>query len=101
MSPSLKSSTANTIFESISPWLAIIVAAFGPDRILFGSDWPVCTIDVDKYKNEDPSQDDDDDNGGAWDKWRKVVERLCYMSSFSEEEIKMIFAGTARRAYRV
>lgn len=106
MSPALQTASANAIFESISPWLAVVVAAFGPERILFGSDWPVCTIGVDNYKegNGDDGSlgaEEDDDNGGAWDKWRKVVERMCDMSSFSEEETKMIFWGTARRAYRI
>lgn len=105
MPPSLQRASANDIFEAISPWLAVVVAAFGPERIMFGSDWPVCTVGVDAYTNEDPSDGDNngetDDNGGAWDKWRKVVERLCFMSSFSEEETKMIFWGTAKRAYGI
>lgn len=99
MSDSLKNSTADAIFESISPWLAVVVAAFGPSRILFGSDWPVCTIGVEMSPS--PTVSAEDDNGGAWDKWRKVVERLCYMSSFSEEEIRDIFFGTAKRAYNI
>lgn len=106
MAPSsldLRTASAHDIFDAISPWLAVIVAAFGPERLMFGSDWPVCTIGVDNYKDdkENPDDDDEDDNGGAWDKWRKVVERLCFMSSFSEEETKMIFWGTAKKAYSI
>lgn len=105
MAPSsldLRPASAHDIFDAISPWLAVVVAAFGPERLMFGSDWPVCTIGVDSYKeNPDENDDDEDDNGGAWDKWRKVVERLCSMSSFSEEETKMIFWGTAKKAYNI
>lgn len=108
MAPALQTAPAPTIFEAISPWLAVVVAAFGPARLMFGSDWPVCTLGVEKDNNNNDNNeqgreddDDPDDNGGAWDKWRKVVERMCDMSSLSEDETKMIFWGTARRAYRI
>ena len=26
------------------PYLDVVFAAFGPDRLMFGSDWPVCTV---------------------------------------------------------
>ena len=28
----------------VRPYLDHALAAFGPDRLLFGSDWPVCTL---------------------------------------------------------
>ncbi|KAH8911966.1 amidohydrolase 2 [Coniochaeta sp. PMI_546] len=82
----LTSRSANEIFEILYPWLAVVLAAFGPGRIMFASDWPVCTV-----------------GGGedAWDKWRLVVERMCYMASLSEEDQEMIWSGTARRAYGI
>ncbi|KUI61349.1 hypothetical protein VP1G_08547 [Cytospora mali] len=92
MSPALRQQPANDIFESTMSWLAVVVAAFGPSRIMFGSDWPVCTVGV---------EEGEDGQEGAWEKWRKVVDRLCWMSSFSDEEKKMVFAGTARRAYGI
>lgn len=92
MSPALANATANEIFESISPWLAVVVAAFGPSRIMFGSDWPVCTVGI---------EGGEETEDGPWDKWRKVVERMCFMSSFSEEDTKMIFCETAMRAYGI
>jgi L-fuconolactonase len=30
--------------EDLLPYLDTIFDSFGPDRILFGSDWPVCTL---------------------------------------------------------
>lgn len=109
MPPSLQSSPPETIFDAISPWLAVVVAAFGPGRIMFGSDWPVCTIGIDTTtttttsspQEEEQEKKEGEGEEGAWDKWRKVVERLCFASGFSEEETKMIFYGTARRAYRI
>jgi L-fuconolactonase len=26
------------------PYLDVVFEAFGPERIMFGSDWPVCTV---------------------------------------------------------
>lgn len=36
--------------EDFIPYLDIISAAFGPDRLMIGSDWPVCTL-AGTYKN--------------------------------------------------
>lgn len=97
MSDALRRQPATDIFESIMPWLAVVVAAFGPGRLMFGSDWPVSTIGVDgEGENGDAGAGED-----AWEKWRKVVDRLCFMSSFDDDEKAQVFARTARRAYRL
>ncbi|KAK6067461.1 amidohydrolase [Seiridium cupressi] len=83
MSDSLKKRSPEEIFEAITPWLTVVLAAFGSERIMFASDWPVCTVGVD----------------GAWGKWQKLVERLCYMATLSDGEKKMIWGGTAMKAY--
>lgn len=110
MSPALANSSAHQIFEAIHPWLAVVVATFGPGRIMFGSDWPVCTVGLktrasgeEGQGREEGSQEGEQEGeeGGAWDKWRRVVERMCDLYSFDEEQTRMIFAGTARRAYGI
>lgn len=83
---SLKNRSAEDIFEAMYPWLAVVLAAFGPSRIMFGSDWPVCTVGV---------------GDGAWEKWKKIVERTCYMASLSHEDQAMIWGGTAKKAYGI
>jgi L-fuconolactonase len=35
--------------EDFVPYMEILLETFGPDRLLFGSDWPVCTVVV-KYE---------------------------------------------------
>ncbi len=30
--------------ETVKPYLDIVLEAFGPERLLFGGDWPVCTL---------------------------------------------------------
>lgn len=100
MTPELARSPPNDIFEAISPWLAVVVATFGPSRIMFGSDWPVCTVGLDTEGGEE-EEEKAGREGGAWDKWRLVVERMCDMYGFDEEQTRMIFADTARRAYGI
>ncbi|KAI3322508.1 amidohydrolase [Xylariaceae sp. AK1471] len=86
MPESLKQRPHEQIFEALVPWLTILVAAFGADRLMFASDWPVCTVGV---------------GDDAWDKWKKIVERLCWMASFDDEQKKMIWGGTALKAYGI
>ncbi len=83
---SLKVRSAEDIFSAILPWLAVVVAAFGPGRIMFGSDWPVCSAGV---------------GDEAWKKWHKVVTMVCDFAGLSEEDQKMIWGGTARKAYNI
>ncbi|KAF2963987.1 hypothetical protein GQX73_g9587 [Xylaria multiplex] len=86
MPDSLKQRSPEEIFEALMPWLTIIVAAFSAERIMFASDWPVCTVGV---------------GDGAWTKWKKIVERLCSMASFDDEQTRMIWSGTALKAYGI
>ncbi|KAI1303250.1 amidohydrolase [Xylaria venustula] len=86
MPDSLKQRPAEEIFDALIPWLTIIVAAFGADRIMFASDWPVCTVDIGDV---------------AWEKWKKIVERLCWMASFDDDQKRMIWNGTALEAYGI
>jgi L-fuconolactonase len=30
--------------EHLTPYVKHVLALFGPDRLMFGSDWPVCTL---------------------------------------------------------
>lgn len=55
--------------------------AFGPARILFGSDWPVCEA------------------AGGFAKWFHVAQRLTVSWSIAERE--SFFSGNAERVYRL
>ncbi|GJN70900.1 hypothetical protein PLIIFM63780_002508 [Purpureocillium lilacinum] len=87
MPPSLRAQDPAHIFQSTLAWLGIVLATFGPARIMFGSDWPVCTA------NELGDE--------AWPKWRQVVDKMCYMATLSDEDRAMIFGGTAKKAYNL
>jgi L-rhamnono-1,4-lactonase len=78
--------SAADIFSAILPWLAVVVAAFGPSRLMFGSDWPVCSVGV----GED-----------SWKKWHRVDERVCDLAGLSQEDQVMLWNGTAKQAYKL
>lgn len=85
MPDSLKKASVDDIFLALQPYLVVILATFGPFRIMFGSDWPVCTVGVDD----------------AWKKWKLVVQRFCQLASLSQDEQIMIWSGTAIKAYGI
>jgi L-fuconolactonase len=67
--------------EQLHPYFDIILEAFGPDRLLFGSDWPVCLVAT-TYKE-----------------WMDLV--LKTIASFSETEQADIMGKNAIRIYKL
>jgi L-fuconolactonase len=65
----------------LKPYLDVVVHAFGPKRILFGSDWPVCLV------------------AGSYEKMLSVVKN--YFSSFTAHEQALFFGGNAMRFYKL
>lgn len=85
MPESLRYGPVDDILIALMPYLTVMLATFGSSRIMYASDWPVCTFGV-----ED-----------AWQKWRLVVERFCDMASLSEADQIMIWSGTAILGYGI
>ncbi|PGH27836.1 hypothetical protein AJ80_00386 [Polytolypa hystricis UAMH7299] len=72
----------------IQPWTDVVFDCFGPARVLFGSDWPVCNVG----------------GGGnrvAWRRWREVVEVLLERRGLSVEGKGGVWGGVAGRVYGV
>ncbi|HXW46667.1 MAG TPA: amidohydrolase family protein [Streptosporangiaceae bacterium] len=65
----------------LRPYFELALDCFGPDRLMFGSDWPVCTLSA-------PYGD-------------VVAAALALTSGLSEPERAAIMAGTARAVYRI
>lgn len=86
MPDSLRQRSAEDIFDAVHPWLGILLATFGPERLIFGSDWPVSTVGV---------------KDNAWDKWLGVVRRMCDMASLGEDKMRRLYSGTAIEAFRL
>jgi len=67
--------------EDLKPYVETVLDAFGPARLLFGSDWPVCTV------------------AASYARWVAVVEE--YVSGLTEHEQNLIFGRNAVRTYRL
>jgi predicted TIM-barrel fold metal-dependent hydrolase len=67
--------------QDLKPYVNHVVECFGPDRLMFGSDWPVCTL------------------GGSLAKWIDTAHELT--SSWSDSEREKFFAGNACNVYRL
>lgn len=67
--------------EDFFPYLDVVVNAFGTDRIMFGSDWPVCLL------------------AATYGQVLQIVE--SYFSSFSEQEKEAVFGGNAIKFYQL
>ncbi len=65
----------------LRPYLDLALDSFGPDRLMFGSDWPVCTL------------------GASYA--AVVTAAIALTSTLSDPERTAILAGTARAVYRI
>jgi L-fuconolactonase len=61
------------------PYLDTVFEAFGTDRLMFGSDWPVILL------------------SGIYVQWKSLLEK--YMENFEEEEREKVFGRNAIRFY--
>lgn len=67
--------------EDLRPYFDVVVSAFGPERLMFGSDWPVVTL------------------AGGCKKWSMAFTSMIAELSAVEQE--RICRGTAIEAYRL
>lgn len=72
-------------YEAVKPWLSAVLAAFGPERCMFGSDWPVC--EANPMGRE------------AWGMWKGIVRRMCEDKKLTDAQRRRIWEGTAVEAY--
>lgn len=64
---------------TLEPAVAHLLACFGPDRLLWGSDWPVATL------------------AASYGEWHDAAQRLT--AALSEPERAALFGGNAARIY--
>lgn len=65
--------------DTLKPYLDVAVEAFGPERLMAGSDWPVCLV------------------ASGYAQWFEVLR--TYFAPFSEAERAAVFGGTATAVY--
>lgn len=67
--------------SDFTTFLDVVVDAFGTDRLLYGSDWPVCLL------------------AGSYKKVFQIIEH--YFQDFPKEDILKIMGGNAKRIYKL
>lgn len=65
--------------DTLRPYLDRVFEAFGPKRLMVGSDWPVCLVAT------------------SYGEWYRTVRDYC--AALSEDEQRWVFGKTAERAY--
>ena len=65
--------------DDLRPYTDEVIRLFGPQRIMWGSDWPVCL------------------NAGSYADWRQAAEALT--AHLDDTARAAIFGGTAQRFY--
>lgn len=78
------------IAENMRPWIEQVMKSFGPQRTMFGSDWPVCNV-------KGPAGE------GSWVAWKDVVMLILEDAFYrlSETDKQRIWMETAVEAYRI
>jgi L-fuconolactonase len=67
--------------EDFTKYLDVVVEVFGVDRIMYGSDWPVCTL------------------AASYEQQYHIVKD--YFSTFSPTEQDLFFGGNATKFYKI
>jgi predicted TIM-barrel fold metal-dependent hydrolase len=67
--------------ETLRPWIETCVSAFGCNRIVVGSDWPVCNLTT------------------GMPPWLEIIR--CFFSAYSEDEQHAVFHRNAESIYQI
>ncbi|MGA9658644.1 MAG: amidohydrolase family protein [Asticcacaulis sp.] len=67
--------------EQVRPYIDHVIAAFGPERCLFGGDWPVVNL------------------AGGYGRWLETM--TAALAALNPADQSKIWSGTARRFYRI
>ena len=76
------------LVKAIQPWTDAVFDAFGPSRVMFGSDWPVCNIGG-------------GGNDVSWNRWKQVVEGILEARGLTDEEKQGVWGRVAIKAYGI
>jgi L-fuconolactonase len=67
--------------EEMYSYLDIVMDSFGVERVMFGSDWPVCLI------------------ASSYERWLETIQK--YMQRYSQEDQQKIFADNCKKFYHI
>lgn len=81
LSGMLSAAAPDWTVDSLRPYADHIVESFGPDRVMYGSDWPVIT------------------RAGTYSQWYDAVN--AFLAGYSDDEQRNIMRDNAIRVYRL
>jgi len=67
--------------DDLRPYVQHLLDCFGPDRLIWGSDWPVCTL------------------ASGYARWVETTNEL--LNELTVSQIEAVYGGTAGRAYNL
>ncbi|ORE01369.1 amidohydrolase 2 [Rhizopus microsporus var. microsporus] len=67
--------------KQLTPFIQVARDCFGPDRLMFGSDWPMCTL------------------AASWQEWFEVLSDI--VDHWTNEDKQKLFVTNAVRIYRL
>ncbi|PLB36052.1 uncharacterized protein BDW47DRAFT_54741 [Aspergillus candidus] len=76
------------LVQQLQPWVEVIFRCFRPERVMFGSDWPVCNIGG-------------GGNAVSWGRWQAIVEGILERQGLNEGQKRRVWGGTAVEAYGI
>ena len=68
-------------YDTLKPYIEIVLKSFGPQRLMYGSDWPVCLV------------------AGAYHEVKEIAQKA--VSEFSDSEREAFWAGNAVTFYNI
>jgi len=76
-----QTASSDWTFDQLKPFLDAVLEAFGPNRLMFGSDWPVCLLAT------------------TYARWHEMIFR--WSETLNSEERSWLFGKSAIKAYRI
>jgi L-rhamnono-1,4-lactonase len=93
--PKQTPSTIPALLEALKPYFDRVYEVFGPKRVMFGSDWPVCNVGGPRGQTNEEGKESN------WGLWRDVVEAWMDGRGFDEKIRENIWWRTGAEAYRI
>ena len=83
----------DAVIAHVTPWISEVLSIFGPDRVIWGSDWPVCKMGFEKiYPAGEFS---------AWETWRVLATKVMLKLSQDKDAMEKLFSGNTARVYKL
>jgi len=97
LDPTARQWTPDDAATQVLPWVAAVFELFGPERVMWASDWPVCNVG---YAGDDRARQKD-----AWNCWRTasatILRDLVAKGTITEAQAADVWGNVARRVYRL